>query len=233
MRFPLSILIAAAVLAVTTCATERTKPTEPTEPAAPPTAAAPLTAAAPADGSAAAVAVDASSANAGSASARTSAQTSEERRAVLDQRLNDSLESFDAQLRKEQQKIAEVRDARQATVVTTTGPDTSAKSADGRSADVSASASAEAPEESSGARGPSGRRGETGATRGGGLKSDRDAANGNVTGNGAVANEIPDGNDDDGVARRLRKAAEQETDPELKDKLWKEYVEYRQNMQRK
>jgi hypothetical protein len=30
------------------------------------------------------------------------------------------------------------------------------------------------------------------------------------------------------VARRLRKAAEQETDPVLKAKLWKEYAQYQQ-----
>ena len=35
------------------------------------------------------------------------------------------------------------------------------------------------------------------------------------------------------VARRLRKAAEQETDPELKEKLWKEYIEYKKNGQGK
>jgi DNA transposition AAA+ family ATPase len=65
----------------------------------------------------------------------------------------------------------------------------------------------------------------------GDLKSEK-AANGAATanaGNGAIANEIPDGSDDDLVARRIRKAAEQETDPELKDKLWKEYVEYKKN----
>ena len=65
----------------------------------------------------------------------------------------------------------------------------------------------------------------------GDLKSEK-AASGTATanaGNGAVAKETPDGNDDDIVARRIRKAAEQETDPELKDKLWKEYVEYKKN----
>jgi hypothetical protein len=50
-------------------------------------------------------------------------------------------------------------------------------------------------------------------------------------GNGATATEVPDGSDDDIVARRLRKAAEQETDPELKDKLWQEYIEYKKNAQ--
>ena len=34
-----------------------------------------------------------------------------------------------------------------------------------------------------------------------------------------------------GYQRRIRKAAERETDPELKDKLWKEYVEYKKNTQ--
>ncbi len=40
--------------------------------------------------------------------------------------------------------------------------------------------------------------------------------------------DIPDGDDDDVVARQLRKAAEQETDPELKKKLWEEYRKYKQ-----
>jgi hypothetical protein len=35
------------------------------------------------------------------------------------------------------------------------------------------------------------------------------------------------GQDDDVVARQLREAAEKETDPELKEKLWKEYEEYK------
>lgn len=37
--------------------------------------------------------------------------------------------------------------------------------------------------------------------------------------------------DDDIVARQLREAAENETDPELKEKLWKEYEEYKKNKQ--
>ena len=38
---------------------------------------------------------------------------------------------------------------------------------------------------------------------------------------------IPDGQDDDIVARQLREAAENETDPELKEKLWDEYRRYK------
>ncbi len=39
--------------------------------------------------------------------------------------------------------------------------------------------------------------------------------------------DIPDGSDDDVVARQLREAAEKETDPELKKKLWEEYRRYK------
>ena len=39
--------------------------------------------------------------------------------------------------------------------------------------------------------------------------------------------DIPDGSDDEIVARQLREAAEKETDPELKAKLWEEYRRYK------
>ncbi|HET9391623.1 MAG TPA: hypothetical protein VFO44_18395 [Steroidobacteraceae bacterium] len=51
-------------------------------------------------------------------------------------------------------------------------------------------------------------------------------------GNGATAHEVPDGSDDDIIALRLRRAAENETNPELKGKLWKEYVDYRSYTER-
>ncbi len=44
---------------------------------------------------------------------------------------------------------------------------------------------------------------------------------------GEVPDNIPDGSDDDVVARQLREAAEKETDPELKRKLWEEYRRYK------
>lgn len=47
-------------------------------------------------------------------------------------------------------------------------------------------------------------------------------------GNGATAQKISAGSDNDIVARRLRKAAEQESDPALKARLWKEYAQYEQ-----
>jgi len=48
---------------------------------------------------------------------------------------------------------------------------------------------------------------------------------------GGQPDNIPDGSDDDVVARQLRKAAEQETDPALKKKLWEEYRKYKQGTQ--
>ena len=39
--------------------------------------------------------------------------------------------------------------------------------------------------------------------------------------------DIPTGNDDDVIARQLREAAEAETDPEIKEKLWEEYRKYK------
>lgn len=47
-------------------------------------------------------------------------------------------------------------------------------------------------------------------------------------GSGGQPEDIPDGSDDDVVARQLREAAEKETDPELKKKLWEEYRKYKQ-----
>ena len=183
-------------------------------------------------------------------------QTPDERRAALDKQLDDSLGAFDARLHKEQQKIAEERDARQATVsaattaamadggsgsptaagATTAGTATPGAAAAGTSsADGGGSSTGNGADGSSATEVPGphrGKRGETRSSRAGDLKSDKGPEGpSSASGNGAPATIIPDGNDDDIVARRLRKAAELETDPELKEKLWKEYVEYKKNTQ--
>ena len=38
---------------------------------------------------------------------------------------------------------------------------------------------------------------------------------------------IPDGNNDDVVARQLREAAMREPDPEVRERLWNEYRKYK------
>jgi hypothetical protein len=59
---------------------------------------------------------------------------------------------------------------------------------------------------------------------------DENSDTGETSGNRAqtsIPDDIPDGSDDDIVARQLREAAEKETDPELKEKLWEEYRRYK------
>ncbi len=183
-------------------------------------------------------------------------QNSDEHRAALDKQLNDSLGAFDAHLHEEQQKTAQERDARQATFAATTAGGAAGETPAGEAGFASsASQGSSAPAGASGAPGssaPTGgsgaarsagspgsqggtptARGDSKASRPGDLKSEKIAGGtgGSASGNGATARVVPDGNDDDIIARRIRKAAELETDPELKDKLWKEYVEYKRNSQ--
>jgi hypothetical protein len=49
---------------------------------------------------------------------------------------------------------------------------------------------------------------------------------------GTPVEDVSDGRDDDIVARQLREAAERETDPELKAKLWQEYRDYKKSVTR-
>ncbi|MDP6374586.1 MAG: hypothetical protein QF921_17565 [Pseudomonadales bacterium] len=59
-----------------------------------------------------------------------------------------------------------------------------------------------------------------------GRSAPRPPATGSMPG-GPVPDDIPDARDDDIIARQLREAAMQETDPELKEKLWEEYRRYK------
>ena len=173
---------------------------------------------------------------AGSSGAAKRAETVDERRAAIDRRLDDSLGTFDATLRKEQESVAKEHDARQSPGGAGSASSNSSASPTAAAAgDKPGSSTTEVPQKDAESKGDRDRRSRSGRPgqndqHSGDLKSDKAgaAADGSgTTGNGATAREIPDGSDDDVVARRLRKAAEQETDPELKDKLWKEYVEYK------
>jgi len=159
-------------------------------------------------------------------------QTSEERQAAIDKRLSDSLGSFDAELRTEQQRVAQERDARRAA---TAGSATAEGQGADKSADSAGTASTEVPQEDAD---KPGRHPGPGRAKprdpSGDLKSEKAGKKpDDNAGNGASAREIPDGSDDDVVARRLRQAAQQETDPELKEKLWQEYIDYKRNAQGK
>lgn len=161
------------------------------------------------------------------------AQTSDERRATIDRKLDDSLGTLDKEIRKEQEKTAQERDARAAANAGNTGTAETDGDADAKKdGDLSSAGTADTEAPQDGKDGKGSKDGKS--NRPGDLKSDKqrkegEGNSGGAQGSGSAAPSIPDGSDDDIVARRLRKAAEQETDPELKEKLWKEYVEYKKN----
>jgi len=159
-------------------------------------------------------------------------QTSEERQAAIDKRLNDSLGSFDAELRTEQQRVAQERDARRAAAA---GSAAAEGPATDKSGDSPGTAATEAPPEDTDRSAPGRHPGKAKPRDpSGDLKSEKAGKKpDDNAGNGASARETPDGSDDDVVARRLRQAAQQETDPELKEKLWQEYIDYKKNAQGK
>jgi hypothetical protein len=147
------------------------------------------------------------------------ASTADERRAVLDKRLDDSLGEFDKTLGEEQARTARERDARGATVAAGGGAAQSGDEGAGAGGEGGSREGGLSSERSAGA--------SASATASGGERGDRGAA----AGSGAPDRGVPSGDDDDIVARRLRRAAEQETDPELREKLWKEYTEYKRSVQ--
>ena len=71
---------------------------------------------------------------------------------------------------------------------------------------------------------------DTAAGEGQGVKGPSEQSHTGIGGTSRDRNDRYAGQDDDDiVARQLREAAEKETDPELKTKLWKEYEAYKKN----
>jgi hypothetical protein len=144
------------------------------------------------------------------------AQTSEERRQAGEKSLDDSLGDFDKTLKKEQERVARERDARgtaegeaQSGDEGEQGGGEGAGGGNPRSGDLQ---SAGAPPK--------------GANNEGDASGENNGVKG-ASGSGSGSQKVRSGSDDDIVAKRLRKAAEEETDPELKERLWKEYNDYK------
>ena len=72
--------------------------------------------------------------------------------------------------------------------------------------------------------GSTGGGGATGGATGGGATGGGSAGG---AGGARVPPDVGDGSDDDIIARQLREAAMAEDDPELREKLWDEYREYK------
>jgi hypothetical protein len=150
-----------------------------------------------------------------------------DRVAALDRRLKESLASFDEMLLKEMDKIRAASGEKMRGLA--------------REAAAAAKGIKESDEKRQGEKGSQGENAE----RAQGTSKDKDSeVQGAQTGtedrpSGSISGKDdstrltsrPDSSaqDDDIVARQLREAAEKETDPALKEKLWKEYEEYKKN----
>jgi len=148
-------------------------------------------------------------------------QTRDEQLAVLDAELMGGLGEFDEMLLREQQRVR----------AQTPMSDSAASGGAGAGAgDGEGTEGSEGSEGSGGDTGESGEGAEAfegdgnGSTGMGGREGSRSERGSRGRG---VPPDIPDGDDDDVVARQLREAAEKETSPELKAKLWEEYRKYK------
>lgn len=143
----------------------------------------------------------------------TAARTSAEAAHALNQDLQRQLREFDALMRKASENAARERAA---TAAGGGSPHSHALRGEGR---------LEEPPEGIGAGGAAQR--ATGLGNTPDLSGEmRDGARPLPPSRRAAAN-LPDGADDDIVSRQLREAAERETDPVLRDKLWEEYRKYK------
>jgi hypothetical protein len=148
-------------------------------------------------------------------------QTRGEQVAVLDAELNAGLGEYDERLLREQERVK----------AATPLPDEINGGGGGGQGDGTGDG---AGEDAADAEGGSDASGSDAGTAAGEQSPSGTASRGAGAGGGAQRTgpgtppDIPDGSDDDVVARQLREAAEKETDPELKKKLWEEYRKYKQ-----
>jgi hypothetical protein len=161
----------------------------------------------------------------------------EDRLKTLDRQFNESLTAFDEMLLKElrilqassarrMQGLAEAaaEAGRQAGEKGRGGAAEKGSSTEGREGSSPGTARDEKPGAGSGPSQTTGS-GKSGDAAG----ASPEAGGWGSGGTGAAPSTYTPSADDDIVARQLREAAERETDPELKAKLWKEYEEYKKS----
>jgi hypothetical protein len=149
--------------------------------------------------------------------------------AALDRKLDASLASFDDMLLKEMDAIREGSTKKLQDLAEEAAEAAKRLREKGFDAETSGSESPEQTDDQTQASQGGQESGSSPDTAGAETASSRGSSKG---GQGATRDEQrrADYEDDDIVARQLREAAENETDPELKEKLWKEYEEYKKSM---
>jgi hypothetical protein len=161
---------------------------------------------------------------------QTAEQSHQERTAGLDVKLKSGLADFDELLLREQEKVKAAAPRSASDSGMGGGAGENGNGADGNGAKRTASSDRNAGETEAGS-----------VSNTGGIESQAgDATDRTSTGAGGGSVKtpprgatrqppgIPDGRNDDVVARQLREAAEKESDPELQKKLWEEYRKYKQ-----
>jgi len=161
------------------------------------------------------------------AGAAATARTDAEEVAALDAKLGDSLSAFD-QLLLEDARRARTRERERERGGASGGraPGSGGGAAGGEGAEPKADGESGA----SGSPGSGNEAEPQGSTSGQGSPGGRvvGARPGTPGGTAVTPPDVGNGNDDDIVARQIRKAAESEPDPELRRKLWEEYRKYKQ-----
>jgi hypothetical protein len=138
-------------------------------------------------------------------------KTEQEKALELDQKLNKSLTTFDGKLLKERQMLEDQETS-----------DGSAGTQDG--AATAATPGSESEEGSVFGENPEG---SPSAGEKPPVAPQRGSSTSQQGGRPHTPPDIPDGHGDDIIARQLREAAENETDPVLREKLWEEYKKYK------
>jgi len=148
-------------------------------------------------------------------------QTNADRTAMMIGQLNGSLGEFDERLLREQDRV-KARATPSDNGGGGGGNSGAANNATGEGQTDQAESDAQGAEQSGESSQTAGQAGQSG-------DRNRKGTNGQATpGNRAgTPDDIPDGRDDDVVARQLREAAEKEQDPQLKARLWDEYRRYK------
>ena len=160
-------------------------------------------------------------------------RTTQEQFAGLEDEFSKSLGEFDDMLLEEQQKVAshaprtyENRDGNSRDQFeTASGYGDGNKNSEENRTTGSSSKQAPATEQSATKQSPASSDVEDGRNRGAGVGSTQPSKLPPTSGNKDLSK-----TDDDIIARQLREAAEQETDPEVKARLWEEYKKYKEGI---
>jgi hypothetical protein len=142
-------------------------------------------------------------------------RTDGEKTAAMVGQFNDSLGEFDEKLLREQDRVKSQKPLSSSANSTGGG---AASGSDGEAGGASAQDSADGEQAQEGQQSDQQGSDQTATGARGNSSSGKQST---------APPDTPDGSDDDVIARQLREAAEKETDPELKKKLWEEYKRYK------